>query len=258
MCPYLGETSPLPKHVILVASNPGQRQYAFMTTSGSAPRYLNSVLQAYVPFKILRSASEWRFIVPSQRGTKSLSLTFINCSLLVKLPAQFNPSSSILSYLQETAKITSLPSLFDPLTLALSIIILFNLSGLLYILHTHLIIFIYLSESELAILSRYVTHTRNLDSSFTVQQNDSDRTHTTKEQYTKHVKLQVVKIAPDNQFLNLLSVNRLMTILNEADQCGVVCKLDRGVFRCAVIRVQGKWGENTALRSSSADCTGVG
>ncbi len=104
------------------------------------------------------------------------------------------------------------------------------------------------------------THTRNLDSSVTVQQNDSDRTHTTKEQYTKRVKLQVVKIAPDNQSLNLLSVNRLITILNEADQCGVVCKLDRGVFRCAVIHVQGKeqWGENAALRSSSADCVGAG
>ncbi len=51
------------------------------------------------------------------------------------------------------------------------------------------------------------------------------------------VKLQVVKTAPDSQLLNLLSVSKLITILNEADQCGVVCKLqelDRGVFRCAV------------------------
>ncbi len=48
------------------------------------------------------------------------------------------------------------------------------------------------------------------------------------------VKLQVVKTAPDSQLLNLLSVSRLVTILDEADQCGVVCKLqelDRGVFR---------------------------
>ncbi len=37
-------------------------------------------------------------------------------------PAQLNPSSWILSHLQETAKNT-LPSLFDPLTLALSILI---------------------------------------------------------------------------------------------------------------------------------------
>ncbi len=58
-------------------------------------------------------------------------------------------------------------------------------------------------------------------------------------------------------------MSRLVTILNEADQCGVVCKLqelDGGVFRCAVIRVQGEeqWGENTALWSSSADRAGAG
>ncbi len=44
---------------------------------------------------------------------------------------------------------------------------------------------------------------------------------------------------------------------------GVICKLQEvywGVFRCAVICVQGEeqWGENTALRSSSADRTGAG
>ncbi len=79
----------------------------------------------------------------------------------------------------------------------------------------------------------------------------------------EHVKLHFVKTAPDSQLLNLLSVSRLVTVLNEADQCGVICKLqelDAGVFRCAVIRVQGEeqWGENTALRNSSADRTGAG
>ncbi len=42
----------------------------------------------------------------------------------------------------------------------------------------------------------------------------------------------------------------------------IVCKLqafDRGVFRGAVIGVEGEeqWGENTTLRSSSADGAGV-
>ncbi len=79
----------------------------------------------------------------------------------------------------------------------------------------------------------------------------------------QHVTLRIVKTAPDRQLLNLLSVSRLVSVLNEADQCGVVCKfqeLDRGVFRCAVIRIQGEeqWGENAALRSSSADRTGAG
>ncbi len=79
----------------------------------------------------------------------------------------------------------------------------------------------------------------------------------------ERVKLQVVKTAPDSQLLNLLSVSRLITVLNEADQCGVVCtlqELDRGVFGCAVVGVQREeqWGENTALRSSSADRAGAG
>ncbi len=50
--------------------------FAYKITSGSAPLYLNSVLQTYVPSRSLRSASERRIIVPSQRGTKSLSQTF--------------------------------------------------------------------------------------------------------------------------------------------------------------------------------------
>ncbi len=33
----------------------------------------------------------------------------------------------------------------------------------------------------------------------------------------EHVKLQIVKTAPDSQFLNLLSVSILVTALNEAD-----------------------------------------
>ncbi len=45
----------------------------------------------------------------------------------------------------------------------------------------------------------------------------------------------LVKTAPDSQLLNLLSVSRLVSALDEADKCGVVCKLqelDRGVSRC--------------------------
>ncbi len=50
--------------------------FAFRSTSVSAPLYLNSLLQTYVPSRSLRSASERRITVPSQRGTKSLSQTF--------------------------------------------------------------------------------------------------------------------------------------------------------------------------------------
>ncbi len=57
----------------------------------------------------------------------------------------------------------------------------------------------------------------------------------------EHVMLQVVKTAPGSQLLNLLSVSRLVTVLNEADQCGVICKLqelDGGIFRYTVIGVK--------------------
>ncbi len=50
--------------------------FAYRTTSGSAPLYLNSLLQTYITSRSLRSASERHIIVPSERGTKSLSLTF--------------------------------------------------------------------------------------------------------------------------------------------------------------------------------------
>ncbi len=39
------------------------------------------------------------------------------------------------------------------------------------------------------------------------------------------VELQVVKTALDSQLLNLLSVSSLVTILDKADDCGVICKL---------------------------------
>ncbi len=49
---------------------------AYRTTTGSAPTYFNSLLRIYIPSRSLRSASERRLMVPSQRGSKSLSRTF--------------------------------------------------------------------------------------------------------------------------------------------------------------------------------------
>ncbi len=49
---------------------------AYRTTTGSAPSYFHSQLQIYIPSRSLRSASERRLVVPSQRGSKSLSRTF--------------------------------------------------------------------------------------------------------------------------------------------------------------------------------------
>ncbi len=49
---------------------------AYKTTTSAASIYLNSLVQTYAPSRILRSASERHLVVPSQRGTKSLSRTF--------------------------------------------------------------------------------------------------------------------------------------------------------------------------------------
>ncbi len=42
----------------------------------TAPTYCHSLLRIYIPSRSLRSASERRLVVPSQRGSKSLSRTF--------------------------------------------------------------------------------------------------------------------------------------------------------------------------------------
>ncbi|XP_051561236.1 uncharacterized protein LOC127445296 [Myxocyprinus asiaticus] len=49
---------------------------AYRTVTGSAPAYLKSFMQSYVPTRSLRSAKEHRLVVPTQRGTKTLSRTF--------------------------------------------------------------------------------------------------------------------------------------------------------------------------------------
>ncbi len=49
---------------------------AYRTTTGSAPAYFHSLLGIYILSRSLRSASERRLVVPSQRGSKSLSRTF--------------------------------------------------------------------------------------------------------------------------------------------------------------------------------------
>ncbi len=49
---------------------------AYKTTTGSAPSHFHSLFQIYIPSRSLRYTSERRLVVPSQRGTKSLSRTF--------------------------------------------------------------------------------------------------------------------------------------------------------------------------------------
>ncbi len=49
---------------------------AYKTATGSAPSYFCSLITIYIPSRSLRSTSERRLVVPSQRGTKSLSRMF--------------------------------------------------------------------------------------------------------------------------------------------------------------------------------------
>ncbi len=50
---------------------------AYRIATGSAPSYFHSLITIYIPSISLRFASECRLVVPSQRGTKSLSRTFL-------------------------------------------------------------------------------------------------------------------------------------------------------------------------------------
>ncbi len=62
--------------------------FAHKTITGSAPLYLNSLLQNYVPSRSLHSASEQRIIVSIPKRHKiTFTDFFINCSLLMEWPA---------------------------------------------------------------------------------------------------------------------------------------------------------------------------
>ncbi len=91
--------------------------FASKTTTGAAPIYINLLVQTYVPSKSLRSASERRLVVPSERGTKSLSRTFpwTESSCWNDLPI----SIRVFSHFQKTNKYTSLSPAPDQLILTL-------------------------------------------------------------------------------------------------------------------------------------------
>ncbi len=64
---------------------------AYRTATGSAPAYFHSLITIYIPCRCLRSASERRLVVPSQRDTKSIQNVFIHCSWLVEWTAHPHP-----------------------------------------------------------------------------------------------------------------------------------------------------------------------
>ncbi len=68
--------SPCTGYQLQLASSSKTLMLAYKTTTGSAPTYFHSLLRIYIPSRSLRSACERRLVVPSQRGSKSLSRTF--------------------------------------------------------------------------------------------------------------------------------------------------------------------------------------
>ncbi len=70
---------------------------AYKTTTGAAPINLNLIVKTCAPSRSLRSASEQRLVVPSQRGAKSLSQTFswTSANLLIDLPITIRTAESL-------------------------------------------------------------------------------------------------------------------------------------------------------------------
>ncbi len=87
---------------------------AYWTTTGSAPAYFHSLLRIYIPSRSLRSASERRLVVPSQRGSKStLQNILVHRSWLVEWSSHPHPECWIPVNLQETTENSSLSTLLD-------------------------------------------------------------------------------------------------------------------------------------------------
>ncbi len=95
--------------------------FVYKTTTGTAPIYLNLLVQTYVPSRSLRSASGRRLVVPSQRGTKSLSLSFSWTvpSWWNDLPISIRTAES-LAIFKKHLKDTSFSSAPDQLILTLT------------------------------------------------------------------------------------------------------------------------------------------
>ncbi len=88
--------------------------FAYKTTTGTAPIYLNLLVQTYAPSRSLRSASERRLVVPSQRGYQiTLTDLFLDCAQLVEWPPDLNSNSWVFSHFQKTSKDTSFSPALD-------------------------------------------------------------------------------------------------------------------------------------------------
>ncbi len=84
---------------------------AYRTATGSASAYFHTLMTIYIPSRSLRSASERCLMVPSQRGSKSLSRIF--SFTRVEWPSYLYPECWIPVNLQATTENSSLSTLLD-------------------------------------------------------------------------------------------------------------------------------------------------
>ncbi len=115
---YIPSRSPAYFHSLMTIYIPSRSHAYFHSLlriyiPSRSPAYFHSLMTIYIPSRSLRSASERHLVVPSLRGSKSLSRTF---SFTVpgwwnKLPP--HPERWIPDNLQETTENSSLPSSLD-------------------------------------------------------------------------------------------------------------------------------------------------
>ncbi len=97
--------------------------FAYKTTSGSAPLYLNSLLQTYVPLEAYVLQVNNALLSHPKEAQNHFHGLLTVPSWWNDLPNSI-PAAEYWAIFKNRLK-TPLPSLFDPLTLALSILILF-------------------------------------------------------------------------------------------------------------------------------------
>ncbi len=88
-------------HHLALAAKVKVLMLAYKTTTGTAPIYLNSLVQTCAPLRCLRSlqVNDALWYIP-KRHKITLTDLFLDCSQQVERPAYINPSSWIFSHFQ--------------------------------------------------------------------------------------------------------------------------------------------------------------
>ncbi len=105
--------SPCTGYQLQLASSSRHWCLAYRTITGSAPTYFHSLLQTYIPSRSLRSASERRLVVPSQRGSSHSPEHSLSPFLAVEWSSTPIRNAGSLSIFKQQLKTSSLSTLLD-------------------------------------------------------------------------------------------------------------------------------------------------